>query len=145
MIMSSSIPNQSQQLRRLIFKNFNNVTTLMVSMLLFACTALGQNAIATENTLPGNPRTEWDIVGAGDLTIQGFATDISVNKGDVVHFKIKTDADAYTVDIYRLGYYGGLGARKVGQGVITAVLPQAQPNPITDAATGLIDCGNWSE
>src|SRR6476619_4233216 len=135
MIMSSSIPNQSQQLRRLIFKNFNNVTTLMVSMLLFACTALGQNAIATENTLPGNPRSEWDVVGAGDLTIQGFATDISVNKGETVHFKIKTDADSYVIDIYRLGYYGGLGARKVGQGIVTALLPQTQPAPVANTQT----------
>src|SRR6476620_323738 len=86
-----------------------------------------QNAIVTENALPGNPSSEWDITGAGDLSIQGFATDISVNKGETVHFKIKTNANAYTINIYRLGYYQGNGARQVGTGIITATLPQTQP------------------
>ncbi|WP_157580469.1 DUF4082 domain-containing protein [Segetibacter koreensis] len=104
-----------------------------------------QNAIVTENQKTGNPASEWDISGAGDLSIQGFATDISVNKGGTVHFKIKTDASAYTINIYRLGYYQGNGARKIGTAAITARLPQSQPAPKTDNSTGLIDCGNWSE
>ncbi|MEX6689955.1 DUF4082 domain-containing protein [Danxiaibacter flavus] len=104
-----------------------------------------QNAIVTENQLPGNPSAQWDIQGAGDLSIQGFATDISVNKGETVHFKIKTNASNYSIDIYRIGYYQGNGARKVGTGVITATLPQTQPNDLYDVATGLTDCGNWNE
>ena len=48
------------------------------------------NAIVAENCLPGNLPSEWDISGAGDTTIQGFATDISVNQGGTVNFKIKT-------------------------------------------------------
>ncbi|MEI9808723.1 MAG: hypothetical protein WDO16_13165 [Bacteroidota bacterium] len=60
-------------------------------------------------------------------SIQGFATDISANKGQTVHFKIKTDASDYTIEIYRIGYYNGDGARKVGDGVVTASLPQTQP------------------
>ncbi len=41
------------------------------------------NAIVAENCLPGNPASEWDIGegSIGDTTIQGFATDISVNLG----------------------------------------------------------------
>ena len=39
------------------------------------------NPIVCENSKPGTPDTEWDIQGAGDPTIQGFATDISVNVG----------------------------------------------------------------
>src|SRR3954471_18606357 len=89
--------------------------------------SFAQNAIVNENQLPGNPSTEWDISGAGDLSIQGFATDISVNKGETVQFKIKTDASSYSISIYRLGYYDGNGARQVGTGVITASLPQTQP------------------
>ncbi|MEO8406254.1 MAG: N,N-dimethylformamidase beta subunit family domain-containing protein, partial [Chitinophagaceae bacterium] len=104
-----------------------------------------QNPIVTENNLPGNPSTEWDIIGAGDLSIQGFATDISVNRGNTVHFKIKTDATDYSIAIYRLGYYNGNGARKVGDAVISASLPQTQPDPFQDTATGLVDCGNWTE
>src|SRR5580765_7991981 len=44
----------------------------------FAPPASAQNAIVVENALPGNPPSEWDIEGAGDATIQGFATDVSV-------------------------------------------------------------------
>jgi hypothetical protein len=36
--------------------------------------------------------SEWDVSGAGDPSIQGFATDISVNKGETVSFKVKTDS-----------------------------------------------------
>ena len=119
-------------------------SVLSIALLSF-CLSLAQNPIVAENDLPGNPSSEWDITGAGDLTIQGFATDISVNRGQTVYFKIKTDAAAYTIDIYRIGYYGGMGARLAGTGTITATLPQTQPSPITDAVTGITDCGNWSE
>ena len=45
----------------------------------------------------------------------------------------------------RLGYYAGRGARLVATVQPSVALPQTQPNPISDAATGLIDCGNWAE
>ena len=58
--------------------------------------------------------SQWDVDGAGDSTIQGFATDISVNvEGQVLGFKVKTNATAYTIEIYRMGYYAGMGARLV--------------------------------
>ncbi len=103
----------------------------------------GTNPVACENALPGTPSSEWEIDGAGDPTIQGFATDISVDQGDQVDFKIKTDASAYQVHIYRLGYYGGLGARRVATIQPSATLPQTQPSCLNDASTGLVDCGNW--
>lgn len=104
------------------------------------------NAIVAENCLTGNPASEWDTGpgSAGDLTIQGFATDISVNQGSTVSFKINTPARAYTIDIYRIGYYGGLGARKVASITPSTTLPQTQPACLTDANTGLTDCGNWA-
>ena len=104
------------------------------------------NAIVAENCLVGNPSSEWDL-GAGsngDLTLQGFATDISVNQGGTVSFKISTPASAYTIIIYRIGYYGGNGARKVATITPSATLPQTQPACMTDISTGLIDCGNWA-
>ena len=71
------------------------------------------NAIEAENCLTGNPPSEWDVSGAGDANLQGFATDISVNRGQTVSFKVSTTASAYRIDIYRLGYYQGNGARLV--------------------------------
>ena len=81
---------------------------------------------------------------SGDPSIQGFATDISVNRGQTVSFKVDTNATDYRFDIYRLGYYGGLGARKIATVTPSATLPQSQPACLNDAATGLIDCGNWA-
>jgi len=105
----------------------------------------GPNQIACENQNTGAPASEWDVVGSGDATIQGFATEMSVNRGQTVHFKVKTPASAYQIAIYRLGYYGGLGARRIATIAPSSPLPQAQPACVTDSASGLIDCGNWAE
>src|SRR5690606_25884218 len=102
------------------------------------------NKIALENQKQGNPESEWGIDGDGDMNIQGFATEISTNVGGTVDFKISTDSTNYRIDIYRLGYYGGMGARKVATINKDLVTAQDQPHPIVDYTTGLIDCGNWS-
>jgi hypothetical protein len=100
------------------------------------------NPIVCENQLPGT--SDWAISGAGDLTIQGFATDISVNSGQTVSFKISTPATSYHIDIYRLGYYQGMGGRLVATITPSASLPQTQPACVTNASTFLYDCGNWA-
>ena len=57
---------------------------------------------------------------------------MSVNVGDTVSFKIKTTASSYHIDILRLGYYQGNGARKVAAGLRpTATLP-ADPARLPD-------------
>ena len=84
--------------------------------------------IVCENSKPGNPPSEWDINGSGDANIQGFATDISVDQGQPVHFKVDTNSTDYRLDIYRMGYYGGDGARKMATVQPSASLPQSQPN-----------------
>ncbi len=119
------------------------ILSLLVLVFFSAGSARAQNAIVTENALPGNPPSEWDVSGAGDQSIQGFATDISVDQGGTIEFKIRTDATSYRIDIYRLGYYGGDGARKVATVFPSATLPQSQPACVSDAATGCLDCGNW--
>jgi phosphodiesterase/alkaline phosphatase D-like protein len=102
------------------------------------------NPVVAENCLTGNAASEWDVSGTGDTSIQGFSTDISVNAGQTIVFKISTDATSYKLDIYRLGYYAGLGARKVATVNPSVSLPQTQPACLTDAATHLVDCGNWA-
>ena len=103
------------------------------------------NAIVLENQKRGNPESEWGLKnGVGDNNIQGFATDISVNHGTTIDFKIATDSTKYRLDIYRIGYYGGAGARKVDSIEKNLTTAQVQPHPIVDYSTGLIDCGNWN-
>jgi hypothetical protein len=97
-----------------------------------------------ENCLKGAPSTEWDINGAGDPTIQGFAEEFSINVGGMAHLKIKTDSSAYRIDIYRLGYYDGLGARLVESILPSVDLPQMQPDCLVERSTLLVDCVNWA-
>src|SRR5260370_39344548 len=59
------------------------------------------NPIVVENQQTG--ATDWDISGAGDPAVQGFATAISVNTGETVDLKIKTDSTTFPIRHYRLG------------------------------------------
>jgi methionine-rich copper-binding protein CopC len=101
-------------------------------------------SVACENTKPGTPQSTWDVSGSGTAAIQGFATQMSVNVGETESFKVKTAARSYRLDIYRMGYYGGNGARLVTSVTPSAALPQSQPACLSNSATGLIDCGNWA-
>jgi hypothetical protein len=103
------------------------------------------NEIVCENSKAGDPPSEWDVTGAGDPSIQGFATDISVDQGQTVQFKVDTASTDYRLDIYRMGYYAGDGARQVATVQPSASLPQNQPSCDEEASTGLVDCGNWAE
>ncbi len=99
------------------------------------------NPVVLENAISVAAEA-WDVSGAGDPSLQGFATDISVNTGQPVSFKVKTTASNYTIDIYRLGYYNGAGARKLT--TLVRSTPQTQPACNIDGVTGLADCGNWA-
>ena len=103
-----------------------------------------RNRIVEENKLPGAPSTEWDVNGWGDPSIQGFGHDISIDLGETIFFKIRTDSTHYRIDIYRMGWYAGLGARLVDTVAPSVPLPQSQPEGLRDPATRLYDCGNWA-
>ena len=101
------------------------------------------NAIVLENMKQRAPESEW-LIDQGDRSIEGFAAQFSVIGGERVDFKINTDATDYRIDIYRIGYYNGDGARKVdtiNQSLSTALI---QPVPMFDPTMKLIDAGNWS-
>eukprot|EP00435_Cladocopium_sp_Y103_P041113 s1509_g11.t1 len=102
------------------------------------------NDIVRENCKTGNPATEWDINGAGSSLIQGFATQSSYAVGEEVLFKVKTNSRQYRFDIYRLGWYNGLGARQIATLKPVVQLPQEQPECHKDDATLLVDCSTWA-
>lgn len=109
------------------------------------CAVPVTNAVACENSKPGSSPLDWYVPGTGDTAIAGYGTSMSVNAGDSIGFKVKTAASSYHVNIFRLGYYQGLGAREVQANVLpTAALPQTQPACQQFSSTGLIDCGNWA-
>ena len=110
-----------------------------------ACNApSGASAIANENAQPGTPQGQWDIAGAGDPSIQGFATDISVNPATRSASR-STRPRRLPLDIYRHGLLRRPGRRKVATVQPSARCLRSSPPCLTDAATGLIDCGNWAE
>ncbi len=106
----------------------------------------GSNAIVCENSKPGSPMSDWYAPNAyGD--IQGFSTKESVQAGDTVQFKVQSKT-AYNVQIYRLGWYGGDGARQISTAAQAAVTYPANYTTkpagcTTKSSTGLVDCGNW--
>lgn len=106
----------------------------------------GSNPIVCENSKPGTPRDVWDIgTTAGDSDIQGFSTSMSVQPGGTIGFKIDApSASSYTITIYRTGWYGGDGARRIDSVTPSATLPQTQPACIEDSTTEETDCGNWA-
>ena len=71
----------------------------------------GGNPVTCENSKPGTPASEWDIGYTGDSRCWASPRRPASSRDRTVAFKIKATA-AYTVDIYRLGYYGGDGARR---------------------------------
>ena len=102
------------------------------------------NRILLENARTDGVATKdyWDA--AISTSIEGFATDISVNAGNKIDFKINLDDNAggdYKVEIFRLGYYGGAGAREVTEWTNTNGVDQDLP--LFDASLGLVDAGNW--
>lgn len=108
----------------------------------------GSNAIVCENSKPGTPMSDWFAPSAyGE--IKGFPAKESVQAGETLQFKIQSPT-AYKVSVYRLGHYGGDGARLMStpaQAAQThpANFPQGG-NPqscTTKPSTGLVDCGNW--
>ncbi|MFF7238849.1 DUF4082 domain-containing protein [Streptomyces collinus] len=99
-----------------------------------------------ENSKPGSPKSDWFSPNAyGD--IKGFSTKESVQAGDTVQFKVQSKTP-YRIEIYRLGWYGGDGAREMSTAAQAAVTYPANyltkpANCTTKSTTGLVDCGNW--
>ena len=111
------------------------------------------NPIPAENSLPGTLPSIWDLGDNsgdadlnGDPDVQGFTTQISFNRGDSVNFKIRVlNAATYPatvdIDIYRMGYYQGNGARRITS--YSGLVP-LQPACGYDISTGEVHCDNWS-
>jgi hypothetical protein len=103
-------------------------------------TAAGaSNPLIAENSLPGTE--DWMLTKpALGREIEGYASVCSASSGQTIEFYVNTAAPTYTIEIFRMGWYGGRGARRVWGPVAAPGLRQPIPTP--DPETGLIDC-DW--
>jgi hypothetical protein len=72
----------------------------------------GPNPIQAENALPGADPASWIQPAYTATAIQGYSSEASVLPGQTVHLHVRTSlGQRYRVEVYRLGWYGGFGAR----------------------------------
>jgi hypothetical protein len=85
---------------------------LFLALLVAAAPAAEQNPIQRENALPGT--AGWGDGDWRDSAIQGYASESSVGPGDTLHLHVSTPQNVdYQIEIFRLGWYGGVGGRLV--------------------------------
>src|SRR5882672_12135601 len=93
--------------------------------------------IAVENQKPGT--ADWEISNpALQQEIEGYASRTSVNGGDPIDLLVSTRAARYTIDVFRMGWYAGAGARRVAGPIVRTGITQDVPPP--DAINGLVAC-----
>ncbi len=106
-----------------------------------AAAANAANQVALENSLPGT--ADWRLdTPATNREIEGYASATSVNGGDIVSLYVNTAAPTFQLEVFRMGWYAGLGARRVHGPLSLPGKIQVIPRP--DPTTGLVDC-NWVE
>jgi hypothetical protein len=98
------------------------------------------NPIVAENLRPGT--SEWQLARpATGREIEGYAGATSVNRGEAIDLYVHTGAPSFALDVFRMGWYQGLGARRVFGPA--AVAGTAQAMPLLEPHTGLADCA-WT-
>ena len=103
--------------------------------------ASGSNLISVENAKPGT--TEWKLTNHGSTSrvIEGYASLTSVPRGGRIDLFVSTAAPTYKMDIFRMGYYGGLGGRRMMP--TTTRTGRLQAKCPTDSL-GMIECA-WAD
>jgi hypothetical protein len=98
------------------------------------------------------PRTAGALLAAATATpspsptpfvqsaISGYADATSINKGGSIKLFVSTDRPTYRMEVYRMGWYGGAGARLLQ--TISNMTGQLQPVPPPDT-NGMVDA-RWS-
>jgi hypothetical protein len=107
---------------------------------LVAPAVFAANAIQLENAKPGT--SDWKLFKSADNhEIEGYASSISVATGQPISFYVSSTESTYRLDIYRMGWYGGQGARAVHGPVTRDGFQQVIPQP--DPVTGMVECA-WT-
>ena len=99
------------------------------------------NPIQMENQRPGT--SAWMLTKpALHREIEGYASAASVNQGQTIRLYVNTTAPRYRLNVYRMGWYDGLGAREV---LAASHYPgRRQPEPYREPDSGLTEC-RWED
>uniref|UniRef100_UPI001FB98142 N,N-dimethylformamidase beta subunit family domain-containing protein n=1 Tax=Aetokthonos hydrillicola TaxID=1550245 RepID=UPI001FB98142 len=103
-------------------------------------TPVNPNPIWLENQNPGT--TNWRLNNPGSGEIAAYTSATNVSKGGTLDIKVSLgQAGQFTIDVYRLGYYGGTGGRlMLSSGSLNGT---TQPACTTDTTIYLTEC-NWT-
>jgi hypothetical protein len=105
------------------------------------------SAVVDENRMPGS--LDWFLPQQSTSPlIEGFTTSFSHYPGDAVQFKldcrrIPRRVDGYQLQIYRMGYYNGTGARLVDSLPILSTSCSTQPDCLFEQQDRMTTCKNW--
>jgi hypothetical protein len=98
------------------------------------------NPIVAENAKTGDPAWQKGFTNAFARQIEGYADRVSAKAGDPVNLMVRSAGDSTaTWTLYRLGWYGGAGARQIIPPSSVAV--HEMPACTNEKATGLVQCG----
>src|SRR6266496_2190814 len=98
------------------------------------------NEISRENSKPGSLYSAWSGVTT-NANIAGYTDSLSYAVGGTVNFKVDSGNVGFTIDIFRVGYYGYVLFGAKSQATVTGT-PAVQPSPSIDSSGGTV-CA-WS-
>jgi N,N-dimethylformamidase beta subunit-like, C-terminal len=107
-----------------------------------AASASPPNPIEAENAQPGTDL--WLKAGVAPPAIEGYVTDRSILPESALELHVSTTPAArYRVEVYRLGWYGGSGGRRIACVPDCYGEEQGSPRPVPpiDAVTGEVRAG----
>ncbi len=101
------------------------------------------NPIVVENSREGT--SDWRIEDAAqNHEVEGYASATSVAPGQTISFFVnvrsRSGPHPYTLEVFRLGWYGGLGGRRMAGPYLRPGI--VQPPPHVDPTTHLVEC-DW--
>lgn len=148
-VVPTRASQKSQRANPIILENQKQGTTSWQSVALQK--SIQQTSAIEEGTpqiLIGNNKKHNTIQASAtnssstwtDTSIRGYASQTSINKGQSINFYIGTTLLSYSIQIYRMGWYGGTGARLIQ--TVNNLPGQNQPIPSPDSSTQLLQL-NW--
>jgi len=116
-----------------------------VCSLLSGCTARTYTAIPAFTDLDNSGSATAALQLTNPATgseIEGYASAVSVNRGEDISLYVNTAEPKYAIEVYRVGWYGGAGMKKMTSAI---TLPGVvQPPPAVDNVSGIIEC-DWHD